>query len=56
MSADDPILLALGSINLDLQVRADRWPGPGETLPVRDLLRTGGGKAANRAFWPAGSA
>ncbi|WP_434423924.1 ribokinase [Nannocystis pusilla] len=50
MSADDPILLALGSINLDLQVRADRWPGPGETLPVRDLLRTGGGKAANRAF------
>ncbi|PCC72810.1 ribokinase [Nannocystis exedens] len=50
MNADDPILLALGSINLDLQVRADRWPGPGETLPVRDLLRTGGGKAANRAF------
>lgn len=45
-----PTLLALGSINLDLQVRADRWPGPGETMLVRDLLRTGGGKAANRAF------
>lgn len=50
MTNDSPLLLALGSINLDLQVRADRWPGPGETLPVRDLLRTGGGKAANRAF------
>lgn len=50
MTADDAILLALGSINLDLQVRAERWPGPGETLQVHDLLRTGGGKAANRAF------
>lgn len=50
MTDDAAILIALGSINLDLQVRADRWPGPGETLPVRDLLRTGGGKAANRAL------
>jgi ribokinase len=44
-----PIVISLGSINLDLQVRADRWPGPGETLMCRDLLRVGGGKAANRA-------
>jgi ribokinase len=49
MTTDEPILLALGSINLDLQVRADRWPGPGETLPVHGLLRAAGGKAANRA-------
>lgn len=43
------ILLALGSINLDLQVRADRWPEAGESMLTSDMLRVGGGKAANRA-------
>jgi ribokinase len=46
----DAILLALGSINVDFQVRADRWPEPGETMFTHDMLRAGGGKAANRAF------
>lgn len=43
-------LYALGSINLDFQVRAERWPESGETLFVSDYLRVSGGKAANRAF------
>lgn len=44
------IIISLGSINLDIQVKADRWPKPGETLLVSDLLTIGGGKAANRAY------
>lgn len=44
------LILSLGSINKDIQVRADRWPEPGETLEVKDLLTLGGGKAANRAY------
>lgn len=43
-------IYALGSINVDLQVRAERWPDSGETLFVSDYLRVSGGKAANRAF------
>lgn len=50
MTSPEATLLALGSINLDLQVRGDRWPEPGETMIVRDLYRGGGGKAANRAY------
>lgn len=49
MTARDATLIALGSINLDLQVRGERWPEPGETMLVDELLRVGGGKAANRA-------
>jgi ribokinase len=49
MAARDASLIALGSINLDLQVRGERWPEPGETMLVGELLRVGGGKAANRA-------
>lgn len=44
------ILYSLGSINLDFQVRTDRWPVPGVTLPGRDFLMDGGGKAANVAY------
>lgn len=47
---EQPTLLAVGSINMDVQVRTDRWPDPGETLLARDFLMTGGGKAANVAF------
>lgn len=43
-------LISVGSINIDLQSRVARWPQPGETLIGRDLIRTGGGKAANVAF------
>lgn len=42
-------LVSLGSINADFQVRVDEPPtGSGSSLG-RDLLRTGGGKAANVA-------
>lgn len=43
-------IFCLGSANVDLQVRTERWPGPSETLPVSDFLMVGGGKAANTAF------
>jgi ribokinase len=43
------MILSFGSINADLQVRADALPdGPG-TLAARDVLRTSGGKGANVA-------
>lgn len=45
-----PRLLALGSLNVDVQLRADRWPEPDETLVGRDFLMIGGGKAANVAW------
>jgi ribokinase len=44
-----PQLISLGSINMDIQVRADRWPESGETLLATDFLMTCGGKAANVA-------
>lgn len=44
-----PTLISLGSINMDVQVRADHWPDSGETLLADDFLMTGGGKAANVA-------
>lgn len=43
-------IISIGSINKDIQVRSQRWPEIGETLPVTDLLTLGGGKGANRAF------
>ena len=43
-------ILSLGSVNVDFQVRADRWPEPGETLLGQDFLMIGGGKGANVAF------
>ena len=44
-----PKLISLGSINMDMQVRTDRWPDSGETLLADDFLMTAGGKAANVA-------
>ena len=44
-------ILALGSVNADLQVRVERWPAPGETLIARDYVMLGGGKSANIAFF-----
>lgn len=43
-------IISIGSINKDIQVKAERWPEKGETLLVTDLITLGGGKAANRAF------
>ncbi|MFC4167620.1 ribokinase [Teichococcus aestuarii] len=44
-----PILLSLGSVNADFQVRVPEAPDPGRTLPATDFTRLSGGKAANRA-------
>jgi ribokinase len=44
-----PDLTVVGSINLDLVVRVERLPRPGETLTGATLERIPGGKGANQA-------
>jgi ribokinase len=44
------VILSLGSVNVDIQLRAPRWPAPEETLPAESFTVHGGGKAANVAF------
>ena len=43
-------IIAVGSINVDMQASTDRMPESGEALPVRRFLMHGGGKAANVAY------
>jgi ribokinase len=43
-------VLSVGSINLDIQVRAERFPQESETLLAHDCLCAGGGKGANVAL------
>jgi ribokinase len=42
-------ILVVGSLNMDLVVRAPRFPEPGETLSGEDLALIPGGKGANQA-------
>jgi ribokinase len=42
-------ILVVGSLNMDLVVRAPRFPSPGETLSGGDLTLIPGGKGANQA-------
>jgi ribokinase len=49
MTMASPRLLVVGSSNTDLIVRADRLPGPGETVLGGDLITAPGGKGANQA-------
>jgi ribokinase len=42
-------IVVVGSINMDLVVRIDRLPAPGETRPARSLATLPGGKGANQA-------
>ncbi|MFG2041376.1 ribokinase [Dactylosporangium sp. NPDC048998] len=42
-------IVFVGSINLDVTMRIDRFPEPGETVAGFDLAESGGGKSANQA-------
>ena len=44
------IILSLGSVNADFQVRVDEQPGSTTTMLSHDFMRLSGGKAANVAF------
>ena len=44
-----PNIAVVGSVNLDLVVRCDRLPRPGETLSGATFARYPGGKGANQA-------
>jgi ribokinase len=44
-----PLVVVVGSVNVDMVVHAERLPGPGETVAGGRLERTGGGKGANQA-------
>lgn len=43
-------VIVLGSINLDIVCRVDRWPEPGETRLAESLHWSPGGKGANQAL------
>lgn len=45
------LVLSLGSINADFQVRVERRPQPSETLEAADFVRLSGGKAANVSYF-----
>ncbi len=42
-------IAVIGSVNMDLTVKADRHPGKGETVSGRELQYVPGGKGANQA-------
>src|SRR4051812_30177974 len=42
-------VLVVGSVNVDLVVRAEKLPAPGETVSGGTFARHGGGKGANQA-------
>ena len=44
-----PTVLVVGSLNMDLVVRAERMPGPGQTLIGHGFQTVPGGKGANQA-------
>ncbi|NOZ21563.1 MAG: ribokinase [Planctomycetes bacterium] len=44
-----PTILVVGSLNMDLVVRAEHIPGPGQTLIGHDFQTVPGGKGANQA-------
>jgi ribokinase len=46
---DKPVIVVVGSVNMDLVVRAGRMPAPGETVLGRGFVSSPGGKGANQA-------
>ncbi|HLG51340.1 MAG TPA: ribokinase [Chloroflexota bacterium] len=49
MPASDPVIVVVGSVNVDMIVRSETLPRPGETVVGGELLTAGGGKGANQA-------
>jgi ribokinase len=45
-----PDIAVVGSLNVDLTLRCDRLPHPGETVEGRDFTQGPGGKGANQAL------
>jgi len=45
-----PAIAVVGSLNVDLTLRCDRLPDPGETVTGRDFTQRPGGKGANQAL------
>ena len=45
-----PVILVIGSVNLDFVATVDRLPAPGETVTGAELNRFPGGKGANQAL------
>jgi ribokinase len=45
-----PAIAVVGSLNVDLTLRCDRLPHPGETVAGRDFTQRPGGKGANQAL------
>ena len=43
-------ILVVGSINMDLVIKTDRFPGPGETIKGYGFFEIPGGKGANQAI------
>jgi len=46
---DSPLVVVIGSVNIDHVVVADKFPSPGETIMGRTALVTLGGKGSNQA-------
>ncbi|MHB1158661.1 MAG: ribokinase [Phycisphaerales bacterium] len=44
-----PRIVVVGSVNMDLVVRSERMPRPGETIRGHDFVTAPGGKGANQA-------
>ena len=42
-------IAVLGSLNADLVIQMDRYPGPGETVAAKSFTQFSGGKGANQA-------
>jgi ribokinase len=47
--AEEPLILVVGSINMDLVVKTPRMAAPGETILGSDFKTSPGGKGANQA-------
>lgn len=49
MQENRNLILVVGSTNMDMAIRTDHFPRPGETLMGHDFMRNFGGKGANQA-------